>query len=72
MGQAFMGGVSKQDAGWVRMEYVGDAEEKLTKYPTPSGRSYQFKDGEDWVHPMDMNYLRAVYPIEKVPWRGVE
>jgi len=68
-----MGGVTKKDAGFVLMEYEGDLEEKLDEYPAPSGRKYRFENDacEEYVHPMDMNYLRAIYPIRKVPWRGV-
>ena len=68
-----MGGVTKKDAGFVLMEYEGDPEEKLDEYPAPSGRKYKFENDacEEYVHPMDMNYLRAIYPIRKVPWRGV-
>lgn len=70
----FMGGISKKSLGFVNMEYVGDPEEKLEFYPAPSGRRYKFngEDCRELVHPMDMNYLRAIYPIERVPWRGVE
>lgn len=68
-----MGGVSKKDAGFVLMEYVGEPEEMLNEYPAPSGRKYKFSNDacQEYVHPMDMNYLRAIYPIERVPWRGV-
>ena len=68
-----MGGVSKANLGFVLMEYDGDPEEKLDEYPAPSGRKYRFDNDacQDYVHPMDMNYLKAVYGIKKVPWRGV-
>ena len=68
-----MAGVTKKDAGFVLMEYEGDPEDKLDEYPAPSGRRYKFENDacEEYVHPMDMNYLQAIYPIRKVPWRGV-
>ena len=71
-----MAGRSKADSGYVLMEYMGMPEEKLKQYPCPTGRKYSFnnkalEENEDWVHPMDVNYLKALYPIRKVPWRGV-
>ena len=68
-----MGGVSKANLGFVLMEYDGDPEEKLDEYPAPSHRRYKFENDacQEYVHPMDMNYLKAVYGIKKVPWRGV-
>jgi hypothetical protein len=66
--------VHKKDAGYVLMEYVGEAEEKKPEYQGPTGRKYKFDNDacQEYVHPMDMNYLRAIYPIERVPWRGVQ
>jgi len=55
---------------------MGTPEDQLKHYPCPTGRKYSFnnkalEENEDWVHPMDVNYLKALYPIRKVPWRGV-
>ena len=75
-GKPFLAGRSKGDLGYVLMEYTGSEEERQKWYRAPSGRRYSFRnqaleENEDWVHPMDMNYLRTFYPIRKVPWRGV-
>ena len=65
--------VHKRDAGFRLMEYEGDPEEKLEQYEAPSGRRYKFNNDacQEYVHPMDVQYLKALYPIKKVPWRGV-
>lgn len=75
-GRPFMAGRSKGNSGFVLMEYVGTEEERQQWYRAPTGRRYGFRnqnleENEDWVHPMDVNYLRAMYPIRKVPWKGV-
>lgn len=70
----FMGGVSKRDLHYVEMEFVGDPEHLPPEgFRAPSGRNYKFNNEahRELVHPMDTNYLRAIYPVEKVPWRGV-
>lgn len=64
-----MAGTHKKNAGFVLMELQG--ERVQDKYDAPSGRSYGFNDDyQEWVHPTDVNYLRAAYGIQRVPWTG--
>jgi hypothetical protein len=70
---AFLHGTSKEALHYVEMEYVGDLSDLPEQgFKAPSGRTYKFKNDEhkEYVHPMDMNYLRAIYPVERIPWRG--
>lgn len=62
-GAPMEGFVSKAQAGFVPMEYLGE-EDKEDPILAPSGRAYTFGTEEDrcrlYVHPMDVNYLRAL------------
>lgn len=63
-------GTHKANAGFVLMQVDGDKVED--EYPAPSGRKYKFTndDCQQWIHPTDVNYLRAAYGIQRVPWTG--